>query len=32
MKGIAEKTGGDAIGARDLGTAFQESMHRMWIL
>jgi Ca-activated chloride channel family protein len=29
MKGIAEKTGGDAIGARDVGTAFQESMHRI---
>jgi hypothetical protein len=29
MKGIAEKTGGDTIGARDVGTAFQESMHRI---
>jgi VWFA-related protein len=29
MKGIAEKTGGDAIGARDVGIAFQESMHRI---
>ena len=29
MKGIAEKTGGDAISDRDVGTAFQESMHRI---
>ncbi len=29
MKGIAEKTGGDAIGTRDVGIAFQESMHRI---
>lgn len=29
MKGIAEKTGGEAIGARDAGTAFQESIHRI---
>jgi VWFA-related protein len=29
MKGIAEKTGGDALSARDVGTAFQESMHRI---
>jgi VWFA-related protein len=29
MKGIAEKTGGDAIGAQDVGAAFQESMHRI---
>lgn len=29
MKGIAEKTGGDAISAEDPGMAFQESMHRI---
>ena len=29
MKGIAEKTGGDAIRAEDPGAAFQESMHRI---
>jgi VWFA-related protein len=29
MKGIAEKTGGDAINASVPGTAFQESMHRI---
>jgi VWFA-related protein len=29
MKGIAEKTGGDAITANDTGTAFQEAMHRI---
>lgn len=29
MKGIAEKTGGDAINAQDAGTAFQESMRRI---
>jgi hypothetical protein len=29
MKGIAEKTGGDAISAEDAGAAFQESMRRI---
>ncbi len=29
MKGIAEKTGGDAISAEDAATAFQESMRRI---
>jgi VWFA-related protein len=29
MKGIAEKTGGDAITANATGTAFQEAMHRI---
>ena len=29
MKGIAEKTGGDAITAKDPATAFQESMRRI---
>jgi VWFA-related protein len=29
MKGIAEKTGGDAIDVKDAGAAFQESMHRI---
>jgi VWFA-related protein len=29
MKGIAEKTGGDAISSKDAGAAFTESMHRI---
>lgn len=29
MKGIAEKTGGDAITANEPGSAFQEAMHRI---
>jgi len=29
MKGIAEKTGGDALTVNDPGTAFQEAMRRM---
>jgi hypothetical protein len=29
MKGIAEKTGGDAITSEDAATAFQESMRRI---
>jgi VWFA-related protein len=29
MKGVAEKTGGDAISDKDAGTAFQESMRRI---
>lgn len=29
MKGIAEKTGGDAISDKDAGAAFQESMRRI---
>jgi hypothetical protein len=29
MKGIAEKTGGDAIRSDDPGPAFQEMMHRI---
>ena len=29
MRGIAEKTGGDAIRSDDPGSAFQEMMHRI---
>lgn len=29
MKGIADKTGGDAIRSHDAGSAFQEMMHRI---
>jgi hypothetical protein len=29
MKGIAEKTGGDALTANEPGTAFQEAMRRI---
>jgi hypothetical protein len=29
MKGIAQKTGGDALNSGDPGTAFQDAMHRI---